>query len=112
WLPRVLGPLHPPRATPDGWRPAHILKAMIPQEASGGAVRSWSIVRHQAQIGWKPTAFLPATSSLPTVDFDEASAQQDGLRILEKEGVLTVYPKYSGLDRKLYRPDHLLELET
>ncbi|HEY1707276.1 MAG TPA: glycosyltransferase family 4 protein [Rhizomicrobium sp.] len=112
WLPRIFGTTRPGGANPERWHPAHILKSIVPQEASGGAVRSWNIVKHQAQMGWSPTALLPASSSVPEADFDAEAALKDGLRTVDKDGVRIVYPKFQGLERVLYRPDQMLELET
>lgn len=93
---------------PDPTSVMHLFKVIYPDESSGGAVRSTSIVEAQALQGLKPIVCMPLNS--PRVEQD--LPMRDGLDIVERNGVLICYPHYPGMVRKQIKVTDLLSLET
>lgn len=105
WLPPV--PPCPPRAT-DPQSILHLFKVIYPDESSGGAVRSTSIVEAQAARGLHPVVCMPLNSPRPSAPLPD----RDGIETVERNGVQVCYPHYPGLiSKKMARTD-LLSLET
>lgn len=105
WLPAL--PLQP-HYEPDPCSIMHLFKVIYPDESSGGAVRSTAIVEAQARHGLKPIVCMPLNS--PRAEFDLPA--QDGLDIVERNGVKICYPHFPGLVRKQIMTTDLLNLET
>lgn len=93
---------------PDPTSVMHLFKVIYPDESSGGAVRSTSIVEAQALQGLKPIVCMPLNS--PRVEQD--LPMRDGLDIVERNGVLICYPHFPGMVRKQIKVTDLLSLET
>ncbi len=105
WLPAL-----PPQAGHDADPRSilHLFKVIYPDENSGGAVRSSSIVEAQAGQGLHPVVCMPLNSPRPLQD------RQANDQIIEivRNGVSVCYPDYPGLDRKRLAKTSLLEIET
>lgn len=93
---------------PDPMSVMHLFKVIYPDESSGGAVRSTSIVEAQALQGFKPVVCMPLNSPRAEQDLP----MRDGLDIVGRNGVLICYPHFPGLVRKQIKVTDLLSLET
>ena len=93
---------------PDPMSVMHLFKVIYPDESSGGAVRSTSIVEAQALQGFKPIVCMPLNSPRAEQDLP----MRDGLDIVERNGVLISYPHFPGMVRKQIKVTDLLSLET
>ncbi|QHS37843.1 glycosyltransferase [Alcaligenes faecalis] len=105
WLPSL--PLQA-RYESDSLSVMHLFKVIYPDESSGGAVRSTAIVEAQARQGLKPVVCMPLNSPRP----ENELPAQDGLDIVERNGVQICYPHFPGLNRKQIKVTDLLSLET
>lgn len=105
WLPAL--PKQPP-FTAESSTVLHLLKVIYPDENSGGAVRSASIVEAQATQGLRPIVCMPLNSPRPAL----APPAQDGIHVVRRNGVEIHYPHYPGLQRRRMAPAALLSLET
>ncbi|MDO5604860.1 MAG: glycosyltransferase family 4 protein [Paracoccus sp. (in: a-proteobacteria)] len=107
WLPSLPSQ---PRYEPDPQVALHLFKVIYPDESSGGAVRSNSIVEAQANAGLRPVACMPLNS--PHAGTGAGNVPADGLEVVRRGGVDVWYPNYPGLDRRQIAPADLLSLET
>ncbi len=91
--PRYLPKLpHTPVAHPDPMKVLHLLKAVYPDENSGGAVRSTSMLEAQAARGMDLVACMP----LPGRPVYQP-AGNEGMIPIERNGVRYCYPRFGTL---------------
>ncbi|SEG20091.1 Glycosyltransferase involved in cell wall bisynthesis [Jhaorihella thermophila] len=104
WLPEL--PPQPPLDA-DPRTVLHLLKVICPEEGSGGAVRSTSILESQAASGLRPVACLPLAA--PRGDM---AGRPDGIVSLERNGVSVNFLNFSALDPRALPATDLLRFET
>lgn len=105
-----------------GWRPdlapmsaratdpqavLHLLKVICPEENSGGAVRSTSILVAQAARGLHPVACLPLAAP-----HGELSDRPDGIAEIARDGVSVNFLNFPALTARDLPPADLLSFET
>jgi glycosyltransferase involved in cell wall biosynthesis len=100
-----------PAYDPDPDTILHLLKVMYPDESSGGAVRTTSILEAQAAQGLKPVACMALASPL-----EEAPQPQvlvpGGMLQRSQNGVSVHHLHFPGMDPARIAPAELLEFET
>ncbi len=106
WLPHL-----PPRPgyDPDPASVLHLLKVIYPDENSGGAVRSTSILEAQAAQGLHPVACLPLASPARN---EEATPAPGGILSRRRNGVCIETLHFPGLDATRIPAPEVLEFET
>jgi glycosyltransferase involved in cell wall biosynthesis len=108
WLPHL-----PPRPgyKPDPATILHLLKVIYPDESSGGAVRSTSILEAQAALGLTPVACLPLAS--PAQDREDPEAPvPGGILTRQRGGVHISTLHFPGLQAARIAAADVLEFET
>jgi glycosyltransferase involved in cell wall biosynthesis len=100
-----------PAYDPDPDAILHLLKVMYPDESSGGAVRSTSILEAQAAQGLKPVACMAMASPLADLPQPDASVP-GGMLQRTQNGVSVHHLHFPGLNPARIAPAELLEFET
>lgn len=103
WLPSVLRRRRLPDESSGAWRVAHLFKGIWPEEFNGGAIRSWNIAKHQAQLGWAPLACLPLRNT---------GDERDGVATDERDGVSVASLRFAAFDRSKMPITLVLDLEA
>ena len=107
WLPPVASrPLEPT----GEMRILHVFKTLYPQESTGGAVRNWSIMTHQAAAGFEPVAAVTA-AALPEA-LAARNEGRDGPFRIESDGAAAWFCQLAALDRSEVPRDALLGFDA